>query len=321
MPSTFTHYLLANKVYERLSENEIKYIDLIRKFKKLKGEEVDLFDSNHKNVFLWGAQGPDYLFMVSPLPWKNQKLLSGYGSRLHSLPPSVTLENMRNIVKGFNDNRYIFYSMGFICHYALDSIAHPFIKYNSEVMQRSLKHINARTAHANIETNLDNIILRHEKNVLPISVDIDEVLPLNDYVSGCIAEIYVPLLKILFGDLNISDVEFEDILKQVVYRYKRALVISKDETTLKKRFLKSFENKLKIPPYFSSYIRGFTEESSFDFANLSHSRWHWPLSSKKYCNDSFLDLFNKAQDKSIEIIDGFLSGKMMKKVTKDKPFV
>lgn len=321
MPSTLTHYLLAERVYSKLLENRDKYINLIAKFKGVDNKSDALFELPHKNLFWWGTQGPDYLFMVSLSPLQNQRFLKGYGSRLHRLPPSITFENIRNIIKLLNDDLCIFYSLGFICHYALDSIAHPLINYNSVLIQKELKYSTDKTAHALIETNLDNIILLQEKGLIPISIDINEILPINDEVKNTIAKLYVPLLKKLFGEANMSEMEFNETLKQVVERFKKALIVSRDETSLKKQFFRFLENRLHIPPYFSSYIRGFTEESNFDFANLKHNNWHWPLTSKKFHNDSFLDLFNKAQDNALYLIDGFLLGESMKKLTKDKPFV
>ena len=319
MPSTFTHYLLANRVYDKLLNNEDKYKDLMLKFNdNITSNEI--FNEINQSLFLWGAQGPDYLFMISVMPWSKQKHLRGYGSRLHSIPPSITLENIRNIVKEL-DSASLFYAMGFVCHYALDSITHPFIKYRSVIYKDKIKHSNDSTTHAFIETNIDNIVLLKEKNMLPIELSIDDVLPVNEAVKNTIPRIYVPLIKKLFGKSNMKDDEIENVLKQIVLRYKNALIISKDETLLKKQAVKFFENKLRLPPYFSSYIRGFTEDKGFDFANLNHDNWSWPVNSKKIYNDSFLDLFYKAYDKSLEIIDGFLLGEPMKKLTKDKPFI
>ena len=219
------------------------------------------------------------------------------------------------------DVKALFYAMGFICHYALDSITHPFIKYRSVIYKDKIKYSNNSTTHAFIETNIDNIVLLKEKNILPTELSIDDILPINEEVENTISNIYMLLIKKLFGKSNIKDDEIESILKQIVLRYKNALLISKDETSIKKHIVKFFENKLRLPPYFSSYIRGFTEDKGFDFANLNHDDWSWPVNSKKIYSESFLDLFYKSYDKSLEIIDGFLLDESMKKLTKDKPFV
>lgn len=319
MPSTFTHYLLANRVYDQLLNNEYKYKKLILQFNdSITSDKI--FNKLNQSLFWWGAQGPDYLFMISFMPWSKQKKLRGYGSRLHSIPPSITLENIRCIVKRL-DVKALFYAMGFICHYALDSITHPFIKYRSVIYKDKIKYSNNSTTHAFIETNIDNIVLLKEKNILPTELSIDDILPINEEVENTISNIYMLLIKKLFGKSNIKDDEIESILKQIVLRYKNALLISKDETSIKKHIVKFFENKLRLPPYFSSYIRGFTEDKGFDFANLNHDDWSWPVNSKKIYNESFLDLFYKSYDKSLEIIDGFLLDESMKKLTKDKPFV
>lgn len=45
----------------------------------------------NEHAFIWGAQGPDFLFSHRYLPWQKGESLEPLGGRLHEEPPSRTL--------------------------------------------------------------------------------------------------------------------------------------------------------------------------------------------------------------------------------------
>ena len=107
MPACLTHNLFANDVRARLEEPGLNAC-----------------------AYAWGAQGPDYLFChryFKTMRDKTLKTLQEYGSALHKTSPSATLEAMREFVRSHNDPIYRSYLLGFLCHYSLDSTAHPYV--------------------------------------------------------------------------------------------------------------------------------------------------------------------------------------------------
>lgn len=113
---------------------------------------------HYPEAFLLGTQGPDILFYHQPLK-KNE--LREHGSYLHTLSgKEFFLEQAKKLVEGVrtNDVREVFerhgahaaYVCGFLCHFTLDAVCHPFIDYNSCY----------ELSHARIESEFDKYLLR-----------------------------------------------------------------------------------------------------------------------------------------------------------------
>ena len=102
MPSVITHYLLAQRL--------LAYTKQAYKDHKI-----------HQNALLWGAQGPDFLFAA-----QSEKLRS-LASLLHTAPSGQTLSFLSRFARESKNEIEQSYALGFFAHYALDSIAHPFV--------------------------------------------------------------------------------------------------------------------------------------------------------------------------------------------------
>ncbi len=69
--------------------------------------------------------GPDPWFMYKP--WHRRE---GRGRRMHTGKPGLFLSSLLRQAGNSDARREMFsYLSGFLCHYALDSIAHPYIIY------------------------------------------------------------------------------------------------------------------------------------------------------------------------------------------------
>ncbi len=127
MPAVYTHYLFGQKVLEKANKN-------------LKNEiEKNL---NYYNMF---NQGFDNLYYY-PLKWTYYRNL---GIRSHKKKVDLFFKNTIQYIKDHHliDNSiYTNMIYGFINHYTLDTIVHPFINYQV---------INIKISHTNIEFMLD----------------------------------------------------------------------------------------------------------------------------------------------------------------------
>ena len=135
MPAIATHYLFGQEVYRRLIEKNRKdIIALIRKYRQ---------------DFNIGLQGPDPMFYYNPLH-KNEVV--EYASRIHDRSGVEFMNNAKEHITRSKDFRALAYTLGFVCHYALDSEAHPTV---NRLGKDSKGHIQ-------IETELDREILLRE---------------------------------------------------------------------------------------------------------------------------------------------------------------
>ena len=114
MPAAITHYLQCQRVLKLL-------------------EKSDSPVSVSREAYFWGAQGPDFFACHRFLPWWKGESLSRFGDRLHSAPPAETLAAMWRYVDEHPQDAYArSYAMGFLCHYAADSVCHPFVQSQTE---------------------------------------------------------------------------------------------------------------------------------------------------------------------------------------------
>lgn len=135
MPAVAAHYLFGQEVYKNLIEKNRKdIIALIRK---------------HRLDYNIGLQGPDPLFYYQPT---KSNEVTEYASEVHKRSGLSFMQNAIRSIHEMKDIRMFAYMIGFVCHYALDSEAHPWVNYYGK---DSIGHIR-------IETEMDRSILLRE---------------------------------------------------------------------------------------------------------------------------------------------------------------
>lgn len=291
MPACITHNQFAGDVLERLA---------------LGGTEIN------RTAYDWGAQGPDFLFChryFQAAVQKDVKSLKEYGSALHKTAPSATLAAMRDFLSRRDDPAYRSYVMGFICHYALDSTAHPYVNARARSMCEGDPTENTSTAHGEIEASLDAIVLRWKTGRLPSEVHLKRMFPKNEGVQRKIACLYREVLFAVYGT---------DIPEEELYRATKdarfIFAACNDRTGLKRRIFQAVENGR--PHYVASHLVPLTEDPGMDFANTQHEEWVWgDIASRQ----DFFELYDEALDKAVELIRSFDTGDL-KALTGDRPF-
>lgn len=108
MPTTYTHYRFGADVYRQLPPVVQQSIDPYR----------GLYDI--------GIHGPDLLFYYKALT-KNPINQTGYS--IHEKPGYAFFAPAASVIKNMADPEpALAYVYGFLCHFALDSICHPYIE-------------------------------------------------------------------------------------------------------------------------------------------------------------------------------------------------
>lgn len=294
MPAAISHYLLARKVLDDPS--------------------FDSGKSFSENAFLWGAQGPDFFYTHRFFPWQKGKSLKEIGERLHQTRPSLIFDfaqEYENSAQG-NDTS-LSYVLGFLCHYAFDSVAHPFVNYGAEMLHELIKPSTVETCHNEVEANLDVILLRYERAELPTDFGLKRAVPKDDLVKQEMAAFYQQLAARLYG-VQIS----REFIAQAADDCRTAFGWMTDRTTLKKKILLRVE-KGKLP-VLSCHVRSMTEETDFDYSNVLHREWAWPVDTGELRTESYFDLYAQAAEFAKALIAGFLSGVSMAALTEDRPF-
>lgn len=289
MPACITHNLFAMDVLARLEE---------------RGAD--------RCAWAWGAQGPDFLFChryFKAMRDKSLRTLQEYGSALHRSPPSGTLNAMRSFVRGHESPLYRSYVLGFLCHYALDSTAHPYVNARAEEMAAARENETAGTMHGEIEAALDAIVLRWKTGKLPSEVHLKDMFPKNEGVQRMIARLYREVLFEVYG----ADVS-EKALYQSTKDAHLLFAACNDRTGLKRGIFNVIEKGR--PHHITSHLVPITEDPEEDYANTAHSRW---VHDGAEHTEDFFQLYDRALDLAAELCGGFDSVDFAL-ITGERPF-
>ena len=140
MPALYTHLRFGRKVLSALPEVYTKAI------------------KRYPEAFALGTQGPDILFYHKPVKsnetrkkgtvlhtWSGEKFFLAQGAKLLENAPDGEVESLLG-----NNGALAAYTCGFLCHFTLDTLCHPYIDGNS----------NENRTHGKIESEFDKFNLR-----------------------------------------------------------------------------------------------------------------------------------------------------------------
>ncbi|MDD3429209.1 MAG: zinc dependent phospholipase C family protein [Oscillospiraceae bacterium] len=171
MPEGYTHLRCATKALT------------------LSGENVA-----YSNLFLAGANGADAFFAYKA--WRTYSQLypmADLGQKLHTQKVNAFLTAMLNHAVTDVQKSYV---LGFLTHYALDSLAHPYVTYlcQSENAPYSMKK-----GHNFYETALDSTLYKKDsgKNCIPVNLSTP---PVYGYQLGEICALLRDCIFEVFGE-------------------------------------------------------------------------------------------------------------------------
>ena len=144
---------------------------------QLPGEMRDILNE-HRTQFDLGCQGPDIYFFFRP--WKHNAV-NRYGEIMHEEIARGLFERGVKVIKRFGMNSATAaYVYGVVCHYALDSEAHPYV---SEMM------IKEKVGHIEIEEEFEKYCMRLD-GVNPFSTDLSKMVPTDKQTVDAIKPLY-----------------------------------------------------------------------------------------------------------------------------------
>lgn len=273
MPACLTHWLFAQEVRKALSHG----------------------DSLDRDAYAWGAQGPDFLFCHRYFGQKKGTSLKPYGNRIHSEDPALTLGALRDFLRLHGDSGYRSYAEGLLCHYALDSTAHPYINSLADRLVEERPFETRTTMHGEIEAALDAIMLRRETGKLPSEMPLGRMFPKNEPVQRRIAKLYRDLIFRVYGE----DVPESELLRATRDAHLVFSLVT-DRTGLKHHFFSLLEKGR--PSLISSHIVPITERDGIDYANAQNEPWGKEGEER---DESFFQLYDEAKELALRLIGTF----------------
>ena len=272
MPAATTHIEFARDVLDILPAEERKRI-------------------TNLPMYYLGSQGPDFFF------FSNYVVLPGTlyrcGSVMHEQKTAALLDAMRRLCAHSGD-LYSYYC-GFLCHYALDSSAHPLIRYfaSKEAKETGVKEIEA---HFREEGMIDVHVLKLRGRT-PLSYSVYRDLAVSRSDARDLGAMFRLLFREVYGwDIPAAKIEHT---AAVIVRMTRWL---KPGSELKYTIADKAENLLKKPKLVTGMMLAHKEKDFIEVLNENHVEHEVPGQPGVTDSRSFDEIYAEALPLAGELI-------------------
>lgn len=300
MPATITHAFFAQDVYDILSEDIVKDLNLQR---------LRMFGQSMDSLMFYN--------LFSVMPGKEIRKFQGY---FHENNTRDFFINLLEYMKKNNikDKDTYTFLVGLICHYALDSTIHPYVVYKTGKFDKKRPETyKYNNIHAFMESFIDNDMVRRRTKSNPYFFDfIDysfDIYPFSKDLDNAIDYTFYKT----FNRRGFSKIYYKS-LKQMKWALR---LFRKDRFGIKKFIYKLVDTFTPRSVYrFEAISYHVPLTDNHNYLNNDHNLWRNPSDYDMTSTDSFVDLYLKAINfakKTITDSFNYLDGK---KVDLEKTF-
>ncbi len=280
MPNIITHYLFAAQVKSTLQSK--KLLTAINRY---------------PDEFIIGSNGPDFLFFYKYFSKQARAVeIRELGNLFHSSHINDFYRIALTAVKNERDEALrsgmMSYVAGHLCHWALDSTAHPYIFYRTGDCQGQ-----SASWHHRFESMLDTMMLKKILNTDVKAYDYPKLASRGVQSVEIIAKIYCPIIQEVFK-MSVTTKEIQDALSDWEFLQK----VLHDPHRVKFTLLKPFEKAVRHPWLFSGNVVPVKIDPTYDVLNEAHTLWKYPADPHRTSHESFMELFDKAVILANEVI-------------------
>lgn len=290
MPDIYTHILNGRECLKRLGCTQKAAI------------------TRSLNLFYLGCMGPDIFLYHNFYPWMRDRSVNELGGKMHEQHcGELIVTALKHISDNVKDNilmdSRVIYFLGYICHYAADRLAHPYIISRSGFYDKTRPETHRyRNAHKIMELAIDYHMARKLDNQDVNKIRMNSFIDVGDEIPGNIEELYNYVFTVYFK--GYVDKLSRDFINQSYLYIKKAWSIFYDPTCLKRYMLKL----IKCDQYFyplNPYKR--------DYMNEAETQWPYPWNCSMTSKKTFYQIFDESVDLSVYLTNAaidYLSGKI-----------
>lgn len=306
MPSSVTHFYFGQDVYNKCNNN-------------VKNRLV-----NSMNYFKVFAQGPDpYFFYNFHLTRKSKEVFKINRSMQHS---KINLHFIK-LINYINEKNYYYneqvmaYLYGQICHFVLDSTVHPYIIYHTGIYNDKIPETYKYNGlHEEMEYYIDCYLIWKRENIQPKNYKIYDFLFNIDKFNKELKTTIDDVIENVYGFSSVSDIYYKSIKDMRKFYH----VFNYDRFGIKKMFYSIMDfvcgNKCVKKKELSFFVN---PNSKLHYLNNDKKIWNHPCDINEKYNLSFDELYEKATNKAISIInevDNMLKSKCIKNTRLEELF-
>lgn len=305
MPAYSSHYIFAKEL-----------MDVLRQ--RAGGELCE-------DAVYFGTQGPDIFFFHRILPTMPGHSCRKIGSAMHRAKPSALFDAMARYVRDSQrDIIALSYAYGFLCHYALDRVVHPYVYGVQSRLTGRYSMLKGFTVHNTIEFSLDNVLLNEKLGQAePWLFDTAATVSRDENVIERISE----LLNFVIPQATGCAITKGQI-SQAMRDTRKMQKSTNDRTGRKTAVLHTAEKVLS--PLLAGYkisvmIRPRNLEQCQRFANRAHHGWRNPNEPEVLRRESVFELYDRAKEECLALLNAFdravAQGVSMAQATEERSFL
>ncbi|MCI8336315.1 MAG: zinc dependent phospholipase C family protein [Peptococcaceae bacterium] len=280
MPDFTTHHIVGQQVLPALPRDTTLAIAV----------------RNYEAAYNWGLQGPDLLFYTKPVSFK--RTVPHCASLLHKFSGELILTAAWHFVESRRE--YEDYAMlqaylaGFVCHYMVDSIVHPYIYFLQEKLRKKLPKIGVSALHGAIERDIDAILYQYWYLEGVSFAGLKESYQVTPELVQAVSGLYGYLCDTLLNTVvTEEDVARAFRFSQRLYRYFYPQSMAVNRTTKKVVSLLAKKKELWRPSQ---------DEKIYDILNDVHRPWYNVNVPDEVRYDSLSDLLKMSVRETIKVL-------------------
>lgn len=249
-----------------------------------------LKEVQNPQMFFLGSQGPDLLFFnrASILPGSTKK----YGNLMHVSKVKEVIHYFERFANTDGDLKSYF--LGYLCHYCLDSYAHPLV-YGVSHALHSQGGPSEGEIHVALESEIDVWILNQRGRSYK-DYDVYKYLKVDNKDRNKLASMYHFMLKDIFH-INVSEKHLQHSIDDVAF-YTRVIA----PNTLKTSIFHNIENIIMKGSHAITAMMLSKDKHPQTILNLEHKTYPMPWDEKETISYSFPEFYGKAVIKAQRIL-------------------
>lgn len=271
MPGFVTHYIFGRENYHKLNHDTWK---------------KNLYVN--RAAYSLGQQGPDIFFYYLP-----SYLLHGHniGSLAHTRETNAffrgLLRSCHKLPSGTDRDIAEAYLAGFLGHYTLDTICHPYIYAMTHYTGKAKDYF---SHHAYLETDIDTHLLDTKLHRHPCDFHMTNAIALSYRQKRVISALLYDAYRYAFPELRLHRLT----MYLGILSMRLGLKILHDDSGQKKVLFRVLEKRMFGYPIFSPLIPSDILFFRTDPFNLRRAKWSNPWDQTISSDETFFDLYEKA---------------------------
>ncbi|MGV8146634.1 MAG: zinc dependent phospholipase C family protein [Alkaliphilus sp.] len=287
MPDLITHCICAEDGVKLLDSNVIK-------------DEV----LKRKEFLYVGAQGPDFFFYHRSFPWNKKSQIKHLGNLLHTQKTGKFIVSCLDFIKSSNHDKDDYYNLiafiyGYISHYALDTIGHPYVFYFSGIHDENKPETSKYGIfHKKLEIIIDILVAKERRNYSVGKIKAFEWMSEAKDAPKTIGKLMSEaIMNIHEKEVSSSDIlcAYRDMQSSIRFLY--------DPLGIKTKMIGILELFLNKKGEYTKAIYPNRIDEKIDYLNKTNKTWNHPCDESAKTMDSFLDILDRSSERTKHLME------------------